>query len=315
MRCLKCEGKAVIELRQHNAAYCPPHFFDYFGEQVRRNIRRHSMMSPEDRVLIAVSGGKDSLALWDTLLDMGYNTTGLHIHLGIGSYSDGSREKAAAYARMRNAPLIEVDLASEYGMGVTELSHTLRRVPCSGCGLSKRYVFNRAALEGGFTVVATGHNLDDEAATLLGNVLHWQREYLARQFPVLESTHPKFIKKVKPFYTLTERETALYCILRRIDYVEDECPNAIGAKSLVYKDVLNRLEEDAPGTKYSFLRGFFADMREKLNAGAPADLSQCTACGQPTTKELCAFCRMWDNARRRAARGLARAVPPSIGAK
>jgi tRNA-5-methyluridine54 2-sulfurtransferase len=315
MRCLKCEGKAVIELRQHNAAYCHPHFLDYFREQVRRNIKRHSMMRPEDRVLVAVSGGKDSLALWDVLLDMGYNASGLHIHLGIGSYSDESREKADAYAKMRNAPLVEVDLAGEYGMGVTELSHTLRRVPCSGCGLSKRYVFNRAALERGFTVVATGHNLDDEAATLLGNVLHWQTEYLARQFPVLESTHPNLVKKVKPFYTLTERETALYCILRKIDYVEDECPNAIGAKSLVYKDVLNRLEEDAPGTKYSFLRGFLAGVRDKLSDEASADVRQCTACGQPTTKELCAFCRMWDNARRRAARTPVRIVSPSAAAK
>ena len=46
-------------------------------------------------------------------------------------------------------------------------------------------LFNRAALEGGFDVVATGHNLDDEAATLLGNTLRWQTELIARQHPSL----------------------------------------------------------------------------------------------------------------------------------
>ena len=306
MRCLKCTGKAVIELRRHHAAYCAPHFLGYFREQVRRNVQRHAMFTPEDRILVAVSGGKDSLALWDVLLDLGYRASGLHIHLGIGEYSERSREKSAAFARARGLELIEVDLAREYGLGVPELSQALRRVPCSGCGQSKRYLFNREALERGFTVVATGHNLDDEAATLLGNLLHWQTGYLARQSPVLESTHPRLVKKVKPLYTLTEKEMAAYCLLRGIDYVEEECPNALGAKSLLYKDALNRIELESPGAKQSLVLGFLEKVKPLLHDNDGTELHECTTCGQPTTGEVCAFCRMWETARARRERAAAR---------
>ena len=98
--------------------------------------------------------------------------------------------------------------------------------PCSACGTIKRHYFDAAALDGGFDVLATGHNLDDEAARLLGNVLHWQRDHLARQRPVLPPTHPKFVRKVKPLYLLSEYETAVYAFMRGIDYVVEECPNS-----------------------------------------------------------------------------------------
>ena len=300
MRCLKCRGKAIIELPRHHAAYCSQDFQAYFEEQVRRNIKRHAMFTPEDRILLAVSGGKDSLALWNVLLKMCYQATGLYIHLGIGDYSNRSNEAARTFARDRGSELLEVNLARDYGMGVPGLSRALRRPPCSGCGLTRRYIFNKEAIDRGFDVVATGHNMDDEAATLLGNTLHWQMEYMARQFPVLESNHTTLARKVKPLYTLTEKETAVYCITNGIDYVEEECPNAVGAKSLLYKEALNRIEAESPGAKQSFLRGFLEKARPLLGDARSAELRQCMFCGQPTTAETCAFCRMWDTAARRA---------------
>ena len=305
MRCIKCKSKASVEIRRHNSAFCAPHFLDYFHNQVARNVKREGMFTHQDRILVAVSGGKDSLALWQILSETGYTTTGLHIHLGIGEYSQRSWETTQAFAKERDLELIEVDLARDYGMGVPELSKAIRRVPCSGCGLSKRYVMNREAYEQGFTVVATGHNLDDEAATLLGNVLHWQTEYMARQSPVLEATHPKLVKKVKPLFTLTERETASYALIRGIEYIEEECPNAEGARSLIYKDALNRIEAQSPGAKQSFVQGFLEKAQPLMKAEEDrVELRECVLCGQTTTSEICSFCRMWDQARRKA--GVAR---------
>ena len=233
MRCVKCPETAAVDLPAHNAAYCGPHYLEYFEGQTSHNIRSLRMFTPEDRILVAVSGGKDSLALWEVLLRLGYRTTGFHIHLGIGAYSDLSREKTEAYARVRNAELVVVEVEEAFGATVPEVAKALKRVPCSGCGLAKRYLMNRTAREQGFTVLATGHNLDDEAATLLGGVLHWQMDSLGRQAPVLESTHPRLARKVKPFYTFSEKETASYAVLRGIDYVVDECPHAVVALSLL----------------------------------------------------------------------------------
>ncbi len=297
MKCIKCRVKASVELRRHNSAFCSPHYLEFVGNQLGRNVKRLRMFTPEDRILVAVSGGKDSLALWDLLLEAGYSASGLHIQLGIGEYSARSAEVTRDFAHSRNAELIEFSMEDELGMGVPLLSRVLRRPPCSGCGLNKRYLFNKIALERGFSVVATGHNLDDEAATLMGNVLRWQREQLSRQSPALESNHPQMVRKVKPLYTLTERETASYCLLRGIEYVVEECPNAKGAHSLLYKDILNRIETESPGTKQQFFQGFLSRMRPALEREQAVDLAACAECGQPTTGEICAYCRMKGRAR------------------
>jgi uncharacterized protein (TIGR00269 family) len=150
--------------------------------------------------------------------------------------------------------------------------------------------------------MATGHNLDDEAARLLGNVLRWQSAYLAVQSPVLEATHPRLVKKVKPLYRLSEYETAAYAFLRGIDYIVEECPMAEGNRHLAYKDALNALEQRSPGAKASFLFGFLERAHDRFAADAEeerAELTPCVVCGSPTTGEICAFCRMADRARSR----------------
>src|SRR6185437_12725420 len=140
-----------------------------------------------------------------------------------------------------------------------------RRVPCSACGLSKRHVFNDAARSNGYDVLATGHNLDDEAAVLLGNVLRWEAGYLGRQQPVLPAA-PGFVRKVKPLVRLGERELAAYCVLTGIDYIVEECPMAAGNRHLGYKELLNDLEERSPGTKAAFLFGFVERGHERFAA-------------------------------------------------
>ncbi|MFQ5533184.1 MAG: ATP-binding protein [Candidatus Methylomirabilales bacterium] len=302
MKCKICSAKAVFEARRHNAAFCKGCFLAHVERQVQKTIDTEKMLSKEDRVLVAVSGGKDSLTLWEVLHRLGYPTTGFHIVLGIGDYSPAARENVEAYARGKGLPLIVTDLKEEYDFSVPELALNTPRVPCSACGLSKRYLMNRTALEGGFTALATGHNLDDAASILLGNLLHWQTEQLSRMAPAREASHPKLAKTVKPLVRLTERETLAYTMLRGIDYHEDECPNSVGATSLLYKDLLNQLEHASPGAKQSFYFGFLKKGRPAFAAESDGvELRQCEVCGQVTTTDTCAFCRMMDQARRTAA--------------
>jgi tRNA-5-methyluridine54 2-sulfurtransferase len=302
MKCRKCGRAATIELRRHNAAFCAPDFLTFFRRQVAEAIRKHRMFAPEEPVLVAVSGGKDSLALWDVLIEEGYQTTGLYLDLGIFDYSVESRAKCETFATARAQPLIVSAVADHVGAAVPVIQQVTRRPPCSGCGLSKRYLMNKAALEHGFGVVATGHNLDDEAATLFGSVMHWQTEALPRQAPALPSTHPKLVRRVKPLYRLSERESAAYAFIRRIDYIVEECPFAAGATSILHKNILNRMEEASPGAKHNFVFGFLEKARPAFERMQTVVLNECGRCGQVTTGAVCAFCKLADQVKRSSSR-------------
>lgn len=318
MRCRKCDARAVINMRHHKLALCGTHYDEWFLAQTERAIQKYQMFTRDERVLVAVSGGKDSLSLWDVLLRLGYQADGLYIGLGINTpipYSDVSLEKTRKFVdrgqwvvdsgatehATRNTPILHiVDIESTYGKTIPEISRAKMRGqgrPCAACGLTKRYVMNRLAHEKGYTVLATGHNLDDEVAVLFQNTLRWQTGYLARQSPVLPASREGLIRKVKPFCRMYERETAAYALVRGIDYIYDECPHASGNQMNFHKTLLNQLETESPGAKLSFYLEFLRARGEGLftQANESVDLHDCEVCGQPTTAPgRCAFCRMWD---------------------
>lgn len=293
MKCRVCRGKASIEIRRHNAAFCRDHFVDHMHRQVERAIHDFKMIATGERLLLGVSGGKDSLALWDILTNLGYEVDGVYLGLGIDEYSDEGRRYSEEFARRRGLNLEVVDLATEVGFTIPGAATEMRRVPCSVCGLSKRYLLNDAARRGGYDVLVMGHNLDDEAAMLFGNVMQWNAEYLGRQRPVLPATDDGLIKKIKPLIRVGERETAAYAVLTGIEYEIDECPMASGNRANRIKEYLNIIEDRSPGTKSQFLFGFLDRAAHRFDEDAgKAELGECADCGQPTTAEVCAFCRL-----------------------
>jgi uncharacterized protein (TIGR00269 family) len=301
MKCRICKGKAVVNMRQHKLALCKDHYLEWVPSQVERFIKKYGMFKRNEKVLVAVSGGKDSLSLWDILQRLGYQADGLYIGLGIDAgigYSVESQRLAEKFANENGLKLHVVDIQKEYGATIPEFTRQTKRgreKPCSVCGLVKRHEMNRVARDLGYDVLATGHNLDDEAAVLFGNTLTWAGEYLLRQGPVLPGT-PGLARKVKPLCRQYEREMLAYALLRGIEYIYDECPYSVDSTSIYYKEILNRLESDRPGVKLSFYlsflearkSGLFAE-REKIEA----ELHPCTHCGQPTSAPgECSFCRM-----------------------
>ena len=106
---------------------------------IRRNLRA---LWRDTRVLVAVSGGKDSLALWHALVRLGYQADGMYIRLGIGGYSLRSQEKTEAFAVRHGLTLHQVDLGRDDGFTVPDLVDTRSGKPCSACGTVKRYHFN-----------------------------------------------------------------------------------------------------------------------------------------------------------------------------
>ena len=304
MRCRTCGTSAVINMREHKLSLCAEHFQTWFIKQSNRTIHKYGMFTKEDRVLVAVSGGKDSLVLWDVLLQDGYQADGLYIDLGIDGgfgYSNRSRERVEVFAAQHpEAQLSIVNIPELYGESIPQTAQRKRRSdrPCSICGLIKRHEMNRIAFEQEYDVLATGHNLDDEVAVLFGNVLHWKVGYLQRQSPILQADSVGLSRKVKPFCRFYERETAAYALIQDIDYIYDECPFSNGATSLRNKDILTQMEHNAPGTKMHFYTKFLQAKSDGLFCENPviSDAMQaCPHCGQLTSsKGLCSFCRLWD---------------------
>ncbi|HMM97690.1 MAG TPA: ATP-binding protein [Anaerolineales bacterium] len=301
MKCRKCGAKASVNMRQHKLALCKDHYLEWIPEQTERFIKKYGMFRRGEKVLVAVSGGKDSLSLWDILRRLGYDADGLYIGLGIDGgigYSSESQRLSQKFANENGLRLHVVDVAKEYGQTIpalAEISHRGQGRPCAVCGLVKRHEMNRIARDLGYDVLATGHNLDDEAAVLFGNTLQWAEGFLRRQSPVLEES-PGLARKVKPLCRFYEREMAAYALLRGIEYIYEECPFAEGATSIYYKELLNRLETDKPGAKLIFYLRFLEARESGLFAPQPeseAELHPCPNCGQPTsTADLCSFCRM-----------------------
>lgn len=305
-RCRKCAGQSVINMRQHRLALCGTHFIEWVQKHTAEFIRKHRMIEADERVLVAVSGGKDSLTLWSILLDLGFQADGLYIDLGIngeeeeGAYSKRSLEYARGFAEsvFPKAKLHVLDVEAVYGRSVPEIGSRGgvrgRKRFCSACGLVKRHELNRMARELGYTVLATGHNLDDEAAVLMGNALNWEVEYMARQSLVLPSSDTGLIKRIKPLARFYERETAAYAIVSGIPYIMEECPFSVRATSLGYKEILNAMENNSPGTKLKFYFEFLkAKKKGLLPAHMPVELRSCEKCGEATASTgMCSFCRL-----------------------
>ena len=306
MKCRKCENKASIHMRQHKLALCREHYLQWVPEQTERFIIKYQMFTRGEKILVAVSGGKDSLSLWDILVRLGYQADGVYLGLGIDediNYSHESQRLCEKFAAEHNLKLHVVDIEKEYGQSIPMLAQSSHRgygKPCAVCGLAKRHEMNRVARDLGYDALATGHNLDDEAAVLFGNTLSWASEFLLRQGPVLLEKDG-LARKVKPLCRFYEREMTAYALLSGIEYIYEECPFAEGSKSIFYKETLNQLETTRPGVKLIFYLGFLEARKsgelfieKNIQAGA---LHDCPKCGQPTsTPDFCSFCRMIEKA-------------------
>ncbi|MBC7294224.1 MAG: hypothetical protein H5T84_09035 [Thermoleophilia bacterium] len=145
-------------------------------------------------------------------------------------------------------------------------------------------------------MVATGHNMDDEAATLLGNLLGWHHGYLARQYPHLPALAEGVPSRIKPLVRLNKAEISAYCKLRDLNPVSTICPLAEGATTTDYKTLLNSLEEARPGIKSRFLFGFWEEEQKRFQPPSPPSLRPCAVCGMPTMAPVCLFCRSMQRA-------------------
>ncbi len=291
MKCRRCGELAQVALPSHHTGFCQPCFETYFLRQIERGMHEHRQMERDQRLLLAVSGGKDSLGLLLALAKLEYDVTALHIDLGIPVSSPHARATVEDFCARHGLPLHVLETA-EKGLPIPEVKKRIKRPICSMCGKIKRHWFNRFAFENGYDVLATGHNLDDEVARLFANTLRWDQAYLAGQGPVMPA-EGRFVRKIKPLCRLTEFETAVWCFFNGIEHVLSACPYSGGASFTGHKKLLADLEERSPGMKMQFYENFLRNGKPVFQERAKAapDLLACRECGYPSSQEVCGVCR------------------------
>ncbi len=304
MKCTRCRGPAVHRFPAHNLKLCDDCLAVFVRRQAEKAIRKFAMLQPGQAVAVAVSGGKDSLALWELLTGLGYQTRALHLSLGMAEFSPQSLAACRAMADRLGQELTVASFAELTGFDMDQVVRANRRDYCSVCGTMKRHFLNRLTRELGCDTVATGHHLDDEAGRLLGNMIRGHQMYLDQQWPVLEAMStgdgPGLVRKVKPLCRLSGDEIKAYSQSRDLPAAYGSCPRSKGATLPHYQEAIAFLDRKMPGTKRDFYLGFLR--RKGAPPPPPLPAGRCAKCGSPThAEQMCSACRLLERARQRAA--------------
>jgi len=299
LRCSLCGSRAFTRVRYSRLSLCRRHYAEFFERRVKNTVERYRLFKNVKRLLVCVSGGKDSVAMLYALKPYAEKCNvellGLTIDLGIGDYSKRSVEAAVEAFKNNDVEYLLVDLSAEYGFDLDTVAENVEklRMPkgvCSYCGSVKRYIFNKAALDSECDAVATGHNLDDLLSFTLTSMASGQVDLLIKLQPKNRGVD-RLVTRIRPLATLTNRETLLYVMSIGASYVDLECPytpERSMQKTIVEK--LSEIEHRYPGFKLALYKSLLRVLRKTEVKTGP--LVHCEKCGMPSSTRICSFCRL-----------------------
>jgi uncharacterized protein (TIGR00269 family) len=262
--------------------------------KVKKIITGYNLIDKEDKVAVALSGGKDSvltLHILDKLLnedDFDFELMAIAIDEGIGGYREEGMESARNNAHQLGVEYHEVSLESEFGFSLDEASQFFQTA-CVPCGVFRRYLLNRTASQLGADKLATGHNLDDEVQSFLMSFARADVRRFAKFGPKQDRIHPKMVPRIKPLWRVPEKEVGIWAIMNEVDIHLAECPYAHQSLRSRLKNYLNQLEENHPGTKMNMLKFFKKNLQVDKKE---VKLTQCQICGEPSSASTCKACEM-----------------------
>ncbi|MEM2644151.1 MAG: TIGR00269 family protein [Candidatus Bathyarchaeia archaeon] len=301
--CTVCGVREAFYARLYSGEkLCTRCFLESIEDKVRAAIARHRMFEFNDRIAVAVSGGKDSLSLLHILarIERDFPNASLYaitVDEGIEGYRDEAIEIASENCERLGVRHFIISFKELYGYALDDIVKRIRHLgsgltPCSYCGVLRRRALNVLARRIDATKIATAHNLDDEIQTFMLNIIHGDTSRMSRTGPAFDEELPNLIPRVKPLCEVLEKETTLYAYLRGIRFQENPCPYASEALRNDVRNMLNRLEEKHPGIKYTIYRSA-EKIREALREKIPKiKLSRCKVCGEPTVGEICQVCQL-----------------------
>jgi len=303
-KCASCKSTDATFMRPYSSEkLCGRCFKKSIERKVQVTISKYGMLKPDDKVAVAVSGGKDSVSLLHILAKIEKKfpearLCAVTVDEGIRGYRDEALRFAIKNCEKLGVEHRVVSFREMYGYRLDELVDVIERsgekdlTPCSYCGVLRRRALNTVAREVSADKLATAHNLDDETQTIFLNIIHGDALRIARVKPVLSAVHPKLVQRIKPFCEVPEREIALYAYLKKIRFQGVPCPYAMTALRNDVRNMLNRMEQKHVGTKFAILRSI-ERIRPALEAMSEVEkLQDCTLCGEPTVGDVCKPCQM-----------------------
>ncbi|MBS3146760.1 TIGR00269 family protein [Candidatus Woesearchaeota archaeon] len=294
--CKNCEINSVIILSS-GKKLCKTCFNRYFEKKVFKTIRKYRLIEEHDNLVVAVSGGKDSLTLL-YLINMivskrrEVKLQAVLIDEGIKGYRSKTIKDAEVFCNKYSIKLNIFSYKAEFGHTLDELIKKSKINPCAVCGVLRRYMLNKYSKKLKATKLATGHNLDDEAQSILMNQMKHNLEISARLGPITGVIKDKrFIPRIKPLYFMTEKEVMIYSHLKGFTSVFVECPNSYESFRSDIRDSLNQLEAKYPGTKNGIVKTFVESLPYlKQEFKFKSKIQSCSVCSEPCSNEKCKVC-------------------------
>jgi len=291
MKCYICRREeAVVRIEGKN--YCKDCFLKLYEKRVEKVIKKWKLIENGDRVMVALSGGKDSASMLYFLNKykkaVDFELEAMFIHLWTPEYSDLALEKSKELTKMLGIKLHIVDIKKGTGKTLIEIVRSnRRRAICSICGIVKRYYMNKHPRERGFNKIATGHNMDDILEFFIKNFIDRNFEWNDKLKPIVPSTHPKLLTKIRPLYECSNVENYYYAKFNLLPFIESKCPFSKISK---WKNIVECFDTNIPGSKRQFTRTI-----EELNFSVKEpEYKQCKICGELTTSKngICSFCKL-----------------------
>jgi len=300
MSCTACKRREAFFFRPYSGQrLCKKCFVESVEEKVRATIAKYNMLNFNDKIAVAVSGGKDSISMLHILTKMERarpkaSLVAVTIDEGIKGYRDEALEIASAECKKLGIAHYVFSFKQLFGFTLDELVEQKRRkgdeklTACAYCGVLRRRALNVAAREVGANKIATAHTLDDEVQTILMNIFRGDLSRLAKEKPVTDEVHPKLV----PFCEIPEKESALYAYLKKTKFQASPCPYASEALRNDFRSMLNQMEEKHAGTKFTVFNSLERLRPALQTIASNSHFDECVECGEPSSGGLCKVCEL-----------------------
>ncbi len=314
MKCDYCSKNIVYHRKLSNEKVCKKHFIITVEKKIWRTVRKNNLFTPREKVVVGVSGGKDSLVMLYNVKKLqdrypkGPKVEAILVDEGIAGYRGESIKIAREICKKWKVPIKIVSFQSKFGFNLDDLIeklHQYKMNACTICGTVRRRLLNDTARELNADKIAIGHNIDDQAQTFLANILRNDIKKIMLNKPSGQKKDVSdfLIPRVKPLIEIPENEIVLYSYYKGIPLQTTPCPYIKGFSILRKKiqTFLNTLEDNSPEIKYNLLRAN-QELFKKLNQQPirkekpkiEKKINHCSICHSPCGKnrDICYYCEL-----------------------